>query len=171
LGRYRLLWDNMGKIIMARFRGRFDYCLDEKGRINIPAKFRKALNPSADETFVICRSPGGCLRAYAQDAWNIYEDELANRPQTPETLEHRRLLYNSISDSTLDAQGRIMLTPQQIKLIGLSKNVTLVGQNEYLEIWDTAAFDQRYSKGADDDFDRVFFQSVKSTFNNGNTVP
>lgn len=147
---------------MTRFRGRFDYCLDEKGRINIPAKFRKALSPEAAETLVICRSPGGCLRAYAQDAWNVYEDELAQRPQTPETLEHRRLLYNSISDSTLDAQGRITLTPQQIKLATLGKNVTLVGQNEYIEIWNTANFDAQYNNDSID-FDGVFFKSVKST--------
>ena len=98
-----------------------------------------------------------------------YEDELAQRPQTPETLEHRRLLYNSISDSTLDAQGRITLTPQQIKLADLGKNVTLVGQNEYIEIWNTATFDTRYNSGSVD-FDGVFFQSVKSTLNHGNAV-
>lgn len=155
---------------MSRFRGRFDYSLDEKGRINIPAKFRKALSPEAAETFVISRSPGGCLRAYPQDAWNIYEDELARRPQTPETLQHRRLLYNSISDSTLDAQGRITLTPAQIKLADLKKETTLVGQNEYIEIWDTANFDKQYG-GESVDFDGAFFESVKSTLrNNGNVV-
>jgi MraZ protein len=156
---------------MTRFRGRFDYCLDEKGRINIPAKFRKALNPTADETFVICRSPGGCLRAYAQDAYSAYEDSLAKQPQTPQALEHRRLLSNTLTDSTLDAQGRISLTPQQITIAGLTKNVTLVGQTEYIEIWNTETFEARYGNCTDDHFDSVFFESVKSTMGHGNTVP
>ena len=149
---------------MSRFRGRFDYSIDAKGRLNIPAKFRKSLDPDAAETFVICRAPNGCLRAYAQNVWNKYEDELASRPQTPETLRHQRLLYSTIADSTLDAQGRIALSPLQMQLVGLEKNVTLIGQNGYVEIWDTAKFND-YA-GTQEDFDTVFFQSVESGVKN-----
>jgi MraZ protein len=146
--------------IKSHFRGRYDYTADAKGRVNIPAKFRKSLNPEAAETFVICRGPGKCLRAYPQDVWNTYEDELASRPQTPETLRHRRLLYNTLTDSILDAQGRITLAAAQMEQALITKNVTLVGQNEYIEIWDTATFDGYV--GSDDDFDDVFFQSVEA---------
>jgi MraZ protein len=149
---------------MSRFRGRYDYCIDDKNRVNIPAKFRKSIDPEAAETFVICRAPGGCLRAYAQNVWNRYEDELAARPQTPETLRHRRLLYSTISDSTLDAQGRITLSPLQMQLAGLKKNVTLIGQNGYVELWDTDRFNS-YT-GSQDDFDDVFFQSVEASKRN-----
>jgi MraZ protein len=145
---------------MSRFRGRYDYSIDSKGRVNIPAKFRKTLDPDAHETFVICRAPSGCLRAYAQNVWNNYEDELTSRPQTPEMLKHQRLLYNSIADSTLDAQGRITVTPLQMQLAGLSKNVTLIGQNGYIELWDTVAFSNYI--GTQEDFDTVFFQSVET---------
>ena len=86
---------------MGQFHGRFDYSIDIKGRVNIPAKFRKTLSPNAGETFIICRAPDGCLRAYPRDLWENYEAELANRPETPQTLRHKRLLYNTISDSTL----------------------------------------------------------------------
>ena len=61
---------------MSRFRGRYDYTIDAKGRVNIPSKFRKSLSPEAAETFVICQGPGRCLRAYPQDVWDRYEDEL-----------------------------------------------------------------------------------------------
>lgn len=144
----------------GRFHGRFDYSLDAKGRVNIPAKFRKALSPEAGETFVICRAPDGCLRAYPNDLWETYEAELASRPETPETLRHKRLLYNTISDSTLDAQGRISLTPAQMALANISKDVTLIGQANYIEIWDTEKYNAYL--GNADDFDSVFFQSVEA---------
>jgi MraZ protein len=143
---------------MSHFRGRFDYNVDDKGRVNIPAKFRKTLNPKAAETFVVCRAPGNCLRAYPQDVWEIYEEEMASRPQTEETLRLWRLLYNTVSDSTLDAQGRISLTASQMKLASIAKNVTLIGQNGYIELWDTEKFDGFVGDG--DDFDAVFFKSV-----------
>jgi MraZ protein len=145
---------------MSRFRGRFDYTVDAKGRVNIPSKFRKALSPEAAETFVICQAPGNCLRAYPQDLWDRYEDELASRPQTPETLKHRRLLYAALSDSTLDAQGRITLTSSQMANASISKNVALIGQNEYIEIWDADRLAGYIGSG--DDFDAMFFKSVEA---------
>lgn len=143
----------------ARFHGRFDYTIDAKGRVNVPAKFRKALNPEANETFIICRAPGGCLRAYSSDLWDSYEKELLSRPETPETLRHRRLLYNTLTESTVDAQGRMTISTAQSEIAGIKKNVTLVGQATYFEIWDTEKYDQYL--GSSDDFDDVFFQSVK----------
>jgi MraZ protein len=145
---------------MSHFHGRYDYTVDEKGRVNMPAKFRKSLNPSAAETFVLCRAPGGCLRAYPRDIWENYEKELGARPQTPETLRHQRLLYSSLSDSTLDAQGRITLCSSQIQIASIVKNVTLVGQSGYIEIWDTEKFNSYL--GNAEDFDEVFFQSVEA---------
>jgi MraZ protein len=145
---------------MSRFRGKFDYSIDAKGRFNVPAKFRKALAPEADESFVICRAPNGCLRAYPQDAWNRYEDELEAMPQTPEAVKFQRLLYSTVSESKLDAQGRIMITPQQARIAGIDKHVTLIGKPGHIEIWDTQRFEEYIGDGAD--FDEVFFHSVEA---------
>jgi MraZ protein len=146
---------------MSRFRGKYEYSIDDKGRVNIPAKFRKTINPQADETFVVVRAPNSCLRAYAGDAWEAYEKELDAMTQTADTVRMRRQLYDSLSDSQLDAQGRISLSPGQMQLAGIEKKVMLVGQWAYIELWDP----QRYATfiGAGDDFDQVFYQSVKDS--------
>ena len=145
---------------MGWFHGRFDYSIDAKGRVNFPAKFRKVLNPQANETFIICRGPNECLRAYPQDMWNEYETELASRPETPDTLRHKRLLYNTLSDTTFDAQGRITLTSAQMAIAEITKEVSIIGQANYVEIWSTENY-ERYLNQADD-FDEVFFQSVET---------
>jgi len=150
----------VGDVEMGSFHGRFDYSIDAKGRVNIPAKFRKSLSPEAEETFIICRAPDGCLRAYPNDLWKAYETELASRPETPETLRHKRLLYSTLAESTLDAQGRISLTSAQMTLAGITKDISLVGQANYIEIWDTMKYDSYLSSA--DDFDSVFFQSVEA---------
>jgi MraZ protein len=38
---------------MSSFKGQFRYTIDSKGRVNIPARFRKSLAPEAKDTFVI----------------------------------------------------------------------------------------------------------------------
>ncbi|MBT4945802.1 MAG: MraZ N-terminal domain containing protein, partial [Candidatus Marinimicrobia bacterium] len=37
------------------FTGEFRYSIDAKGRLNIPAKFRKALPETSEDTFVVTR--------------------------------------------------------------------------------------------------------------------
>jgi MraZ protein len=145
---------------MPGFHGKYDYSVDIKGRVNIPAKFRKILLPEANGTFVVCRAPGGCLRVFPQNYWNSYVAELNDRPETPETVLHKRLLYDTASESTLDAQGRISLMPNQMAIAGITKEVTLVGNEQYIELWDSA----RYAAylGTSVDFDTVFFQSVQA---------
>ena len=143
---------------MSRFRGKFEYSIDSKGRLNIPAKFRKSLRPEAFETFVISRAPDNCLRAYPQDAWEEYEDRLDELPLTKESDRIQRLIQESISDSHLDKQGRITLTPAQMKISGIEKSVTIIGRRKYIEIWDTAAF-EKYT-GTDADFDDNFYRAM-----------
>lgn len=146
---------------MSRFRGRYDYSIDEKGRINIPAKFRKLLAPEAEETFVVRLAPDGCIRVHPLDVWHLYEDKLAALPETPDTTKLRRFIYNSISDSKLDGQGRITLTPQQIAKAQITKNVTLVGYPGYVEIWSTERFNT-YEQQIDN-FDDLYYSSVASS--------
>ncbi|MBN1980315.1 MAG: division/cell wall cluster transcriptional repressor MraZ [Chitinivibrionales bacterium] len=145
---------------MSRFRGVYNYSVDEKGRVNVPAKFRKNLAPEADETMVILRGPNRTLRAYPLDIWNRYEKELYNRPETPDTIRHKRLLADSMSDSKLDSQGRITLSAAQMAIGQVTKDVAVVGVGEYIEIWDS----QRYRDYIEDkdDFDEVFFKSVEA---------
>ncbi len=144
---------------MARFRGRYDFSIDEKGRINIPAKFRKMLMPEAEETFVICRAPDGCLWAYPKDEWQKFEDLLIAMPVSREVNRFQRVIQNTLNDSTLDRQGRVSLTPLQIKIAGISKEVSIIGRGKYLEIWDTGRFEEYV--GSSEDFDQVYYETIR----------
>jgi len=140
---------------MASFRGRYDYQLDAKGRVNIPAKFRKALSPEAEETFIIVRAPGGCLRAYPKDVWEQNEAKLAALPPTAESDRLKREIFGSLIDSTLDVQGRVSLSAGLMAKAGIKKEVTLVGTLSYIELWDSARYEECTS--SDEDFDAAFY--------------
>lgn len=145
---------------MGPFLGRFDYSIDAKGRVNIPAKFRKGLNPDAEDTFIICRAPNGCLRAYPKDLWKKREDELSSLAETPDGLKLKRQIYSTLSESTLDAQGRVTLSPVQMNLAGIKKDVTLVGESFYVEIWDTEKLTAYLGEPDSDGFDDAHFKIV-----------
>jgi len=144
---------------MSRFRGRYDFSVDQKGRINIPSKFRKLLSPAAEETFVICRAPDGCLWAYPKDEWEKFEDSLMHMPISREVNKFQRMLQNTLTDCTLDKQGRISLTPLQMNISGINKDVTIIGRGNHLEIWATERFEEYAGSG--EDFDEVYYKTLR----------
>lgn len=145
---------------MAKFRGRYDFSVDQKGRINIPSKFRKLLLPEAEETFVIFRAPDGCLWAYPQDEWEKFADRLDRLPKDRESNRFQRMIHQSLADSTLDGQGRITLTPFQMQIAGIEKDATIIGRGGYLEIWDPKRFETYAGNG--DDFDDMYYKTLGS---------
>lgn len=148
----------MGKSggLVGSFRGKFEYSVDNKGRINIPSKFRSALNPAANETFVIIQGPDKCLQIYPVDEWEVYESKLMSSEDTKENIMLRRATFNMMTDSTLDAQGRITLSAPQMAVAGITKSVTLVGQARFIEVWDTNTYENVQKNF--DDFDSLYYK-------------
>jgi MraZ protein len=143
---------------MSRFRGAFTYSLDEKGRVSIPARFRKALSPEAQETFIVSRGPNGCLRAFPLDEWDKKEDSLKRQFESADTVRAARHIQSTLSESVLDSQGRISLSADQVAIAGINRNVLLIGNPGFVELWDPERF--KAYMGPDDDFDKAFYQSV-----------
>jgi MraZ protein len=148
---------------MLGFLGRFDYSVDSKGRLNIPAKFRKCLSPEADETFVVVPAPNGCLRAFPQNEWAAEEETLTRLPQTLENLRFIRKIRDAASDSHLDGQGRIMLNKTQLDASGIKESVVLVGSNRFVEIWDTERYNSYRGDNWQSEFDELYQKTIESS--------
>jgi len=142
---------------MTSFYGSFDYSVDAKGRVNVPAKFRKALSPEADDTFIVTHGPGNCLRAYPKDVWNKRMEKFAALPATPDNDRIRRFISGTSTDSVLDVQGRIMLSASQMKYAQITKNVTIIGDMQgYIELWDSDRY-REHVGAAMADFDTLIY--------------
>ena len=60
------------------FTGEFRNTIDQKNRLSIPAKYRKALSPVNDNTFVLTRGFDQCLILYPLDEWKKVEGQLGS---------------------------------------------------------------------------------------------
>ena len=108
------------------FTGEYSYSVDNKGRINIPAKFRKSLSPDNEGMFVITKGMDPCIWVYPAIIWNNIENNLKNLSSL--SAINRTFVRNTVryaSPTTYDKQGRIQLTSN---LIGYShlKKKTLI---------------------------------------------
>ena len=66
----------MTNTLHISFTGEYHNSLDTKNRLNIPAKFRKVLDPVNDRTFVLTRGFDRCLVLYPLEDWSQVEAQL-----------------------------------------------------------------------------------------------
>ena len=112
--------------------GVYQHTIDAKGRLAIPARLRDELG----ESFHVTLSTEKCLSAYSNESW----DELMEKIKALPRLSQKKMrpLFSHAAKCELDAQGRILL-PQALRdFANLTKNVTVVGTGELVEIWDSS---------------------------------
>ena len=118
--------------------GEYDHTIDDKNRLTLPAKFRKAF----EDGVVVTRGLDGCLWAWTPDGWEGYRDStLASlHPLSQQGRRMQRHFFSGASETTPDKQGRVSLPPALIAHAKLGRDVVVAGVNDHLEIWDRAAW-------------------------------
>jgi MraZ protein len=115
------------------FSGRYEYTIDDKGRLSIPSRFREILSAN-HEAKLFVTNLDGCLVAYPDKEWARLQEQLASAPGK-EARNFLRFFYAGVSECTFDRLGRILIPPSLRNYAGIKKNVVIVGMNKKLEIW------------------------------------
>ncbi len=121
---------------MAGMTGTYEHTLDAKGRVFIPFRLR----PELGDVFYVTISADPCLSAYSQSSWDRFYEKVLAMPKRQQ-LRMRPLFANACR-CELDGQGRVLLPQKLRERIGLEKDVTIVGNGECAEFWDTAAWNK-----------------------------
>jgi MraZ protein len=128
------------------FRGRFEYAIDPKGRVNIPAPFRERLQESGQESFVLTNF-SGCLYAFPADDWARIEERLSQVPSTDRRKNaFVRFFVGGAVEAVPDKQGRILIPPSLRSYAGLEKDVVIQGMPNRFEIWSLARWQQEIGR-------------------------
>ena len=122
--------------------GEYRHSLDSKKRIFIPAKLREELG----QTFVVAKDiRENCLKVYSLSGWEAYIAPLrAQKRSLSEKI--MRFLHSSLSQTTPDSQGRIVLPAELVEYAAIEKNVVVVGCGDYAEIWAEDAYERQKSE-------------------------
>ena len=125
---------------MAQFLGRYEVPVDDKGRVFVPAEFRKKLPPEADDTFVVVRGSEGCLAAYSRPEWEKKAQELLEKlPRSkPEGRAIIRSMVSHAAEMKLDRQGRAGIPRKLLSLAGITDQMVIIGMLDKLEFWSPA---------------------------------
>ncbi|MFI3169300.1 MAG: division/cell wall cluster transcriptional repressor MraZ [Faecalibacterium sp.] len=121
------------------FFGRYDYQLDVKGRLNFPAKFRERMQ---SESFVVMQWVNGCLFALPMEEVEKLSERLG-ADEWMNSWETTGDLFSSACEVSPDKQGRILLPADLREYANLTKDVTIIGNRNHAEIWNTEAWNAR----------------------------
>lgn len=135
--------------------GEFHFKVDNKGRVALPAKFRKVLA----KDLVITPDPlSECIYVFQTADFNAWVDRLfidrfdgydeANKTH----VALRRKLKANARDVEVDGQGRVMLNSDMREKVGIDREVVVLGNTGRFEIWDA----KRYEK-LDEEVDLSLF--------------
>lgn len=121
------------------FIGEYSHTIDAKGRVSMPAKFRRLLSKGV----VVTRGLDRCLLVYSREAWEVMAKKLAALPITSQqSRAFSRLMLAGAWDVELDSQGRIILPEYLRQYASLAKHVTITGLYDRIEIWNEDAWQQ-----------------------------
>ncbi len=114
------------------FIGEYNGTIDDKARINIPAKFRSSLKNQV----VVTRGLDNSLVLYTLDEWKKLAEKLASLPiSTANTRAFSRLMLAGAMDCEIDKQGRIVLPGYLKQYAKIGKKLVFAGMYSRIEIW------------------------------------
>lgn len=140
---------------MSGFLGSYRHQIDEKGRVSLPASFRRE---SDERPFVLTQVDPQALTLYPAETWAGVEERLLEvRRRQPAARAHVLAITGRATEVTPDRQGRILLPARLLSSAGIGDTALLVGAIDRVEIWDPERFDATLAQ-RDGEFERFAAQ-------------
>ena len=134
----------MKKFTYQSFTGEYTNSLDSKNRLNIPAKFRKSLDPINENTFVLTRGFEKCLILYPLNEWQEVEAQLSLLSSIrSRDRDFVRSITRHATPVCYDAQGRIQITEKLSSYSQINNTVSIVGMIKKIELWSPKLLQQK----------------------------
>ena len=114
---------------MIRFLGNIEAKTDTKGRVFIPAGFRKQLQAASEERLVLRKDVfQDCLILYPESVWFKTQNQLRQR-LNKWNAKHQQIFRQFLSDAEImipDGNGRILLPKRYLQMAGIQSEVRFI---------------------------------------------
>jgi MraZ protein len=116
--------------------GSYPAKIDEKFRLKVPAKFRRDLPETENNTYFVTRDDGKCAQVYPIPVWERVAQKLQEVPRmepAKQKLQKITSYYGILAQ--MDPQGRILIPPVLREDAQIAGDVIVIGKNDHLEVW------------------------------------
>ncbi|MBO4822450.1 MAG: division/cell wall cluster transcriptional repressor MraZ [Prevotella sp.] len=123
-----------------RLLGNIEAKTDSKGRVFLPAAFRKVLQGEEGSALVLRKDVfQPCLTLYPESAWNEQMDSVRQRINRWNP-QHQQLYRQFLSDVEIvypDSSGRILIPRRLLEAAGIDQGIRFIGMGDYIEVWNS----------------------------------
>ena len=115
------------------FAGKYEYKVDNKGRVPLPPKFRKGI----EDGLILTMIADNCITAYPKEEWNkMTSGQYSNGFfMSDKQRKLNRFIFSNANEVSIDNQGRIALPSTLRESASITDSVIIAGINNYFEIW------------------------------------
>ncbi len=127
------------------FTGEYEYTIDAKQRLAIPAEIRSRLNPDRDGlAFYVTAGPNDALWLWPERTFERMAGAIeASLLPAEEMMEFDEITFPSARRLELDKTGRIRLPKPMLEAAGIQSKVVILGVRDHLELRDPGQWEQR----------------------------
>ena len=122
----------------VRFLGNIEAKTDAKGRVFLPATFRKVLQTEGVEQLVMRKDVHEkCLVLYPESVWNEQMDMMRSRLNRWNRQQQQifRQFVSDVEPVTLDGNGRFLISRRWQEMAEIDQAVRFIGVGDTIEIW------------------------------------
>jgi MraZ protein len=122
-------------------RGSYSARIDDKGRLKLPAAFKSLVEEQHGAELYATSVSGESIRIYPMQVWLGVEQRLAAMPSThPARLKFLDRVNFYGQTTEFDSQGRVVIPARLRDVAGATGDVDVLGQMDYLEVWNHDRF-------------------------------
>jgi MraZ protein len=123
------------------FRGNSPARIDDKGRLKIPTSFRSLLESKYGRELYVTSLSGDYVRIYPMPVWIDIEERLGKMPSTHPSRSRYLDRVNYFGQTAeIDIQGRVLLPVRLRESAMMTGEVDVLGQYNYLDVWNHDRF-------------------------------
>ena len=130
-----------------RFIGNIEAKTDSKGRVFLPACFRRILQAGVCDKVMLRKDVyQDCLVIYPEQSWNEQLDLLRSKLDKW-NAKHQMLFRQFVADVeelNIDGNGRILLPKRYLAMAGITQEVRFIGMDDTIEIWAKEKLDKPF---------------------------
>ena len=135
-----------------RFLGSIEAKTDAKGRVFLPAVFRKVLQASAEESIVLCK--------------DLFQMDVLRSRLSRWDAGHQQLFRQFVSDVellSLDGNGRFLIPKRYLQMAEIQQCIKFIGMGDTIEIWSEAHTRSPFMEA--DQFGKAIEEVMRTTGN------
>ena len=146
-----------------RFIGDYPAKTDAKGRVFLPAAFRKVLEAEGEKYLVLRKDVfQKCLVLYPESVWNEQLDSLCSQVDQWSGREQMALRRFGADAERLelDKNGRLLISKRKLQYAGIESDVRFLAMVDRIEIWNKDALEEVLDSSVDlgDEMETLFSQ-------------